>query len=260
MATNLMYHDIVAAGSEDTSGFPGRDAARYKVTPERFATHLDAVLDAAGSSGGALPLMITFDDGGVSATLAADLLEARGLRGWFFITADYIGRPGFVDKDALRDLHTRGHVVGSHSCSHPLRMARCSDNQLREEWTRSRSELAGILGVDVTAASVPGGDYSTRVALAAGAAGLTHLFTSEPSCTVARVGPVAVHGRFVVRAGTSSRTIAALAAGARWPAARQRVAWNLRKAVKRTAGSAYLEVRRMLLRHGHEVAWGDIKD
>ena len=39
----LMYHDVVAAGDEDSSGFPGRDAALYKVTPETFAAHLDAI-------------------------------------------------------------------------------------------------------------------------------------------------------------------------------------------------------------------------
>ena len=38
-----MYHDVVAAGDEDTSGFPGRDAALYKITPEAFAAHLDAI-------------------------------------------------------------------------------------------------------------------------------------------------------------------------------------------------------------------------
>jgi len=39
----LMYHDVVAAGDEDVSGFPGRDAALYKVTPATFAAHLDAL-------------------------------------------------------------------------------------------------------------------------------------------------------------------------------------------------------------------------
>ena len=31
--TALMYHDVVAPGADDASGFPGRDAALYKVTP-----------------------------------------------------------------------------------------------------------------------------------------------------------------------------------------------------------------------------------
>jgi peptidoglycan/xylan/chitin deacetylase (PgdA/CDA1 family) len=260
MSVALMYHDLAALGAEDGTGFPGRDAARYKLTPERFESHVNAIVAAAGSPEDARAVAITFDDGGVSATLTADVLERHGLRGWFFITTGYIGQSGFVDTRALRDLHARGHVVGSHSCSHPLRMARCSDRQLEEEWTRSRGALIDILGDNVTSASVPGGDYSERVAMAAGAAGLTELFTSEPSRGVARVGSIAVRGRFVVRQGTAARTIAALAGGGRWPAARQRVGWNVRKVLKRTAGSTYLEMRRLLLRHGNNVRWGDLKD
>ena len=48
--TALMYHDVVAAGAEDSSGFPGRDAALYKVTPEMFAAHLDAITEATRSA------------------------------------------------------------------------------------------------------------------------------------------------------------------------------------------------------------------
>ena len=33
-----MYHDVVAAGREDESGFPGGDAARYKLTPQARMT------------------------------------------------------------------------------------------------------------------------------------------------------------------------------------------------------------------------------
>ena len=40
----LMYHDVVAPGCEETSGFPGRDANSYKVTVGRFRAHLDAIL------------------------------------------------------------------------------------------------------------------------------------------------------------------------------------------------------------------------
>src|SRR5262245_15239565 len=132
----LMYHDVVAAGADDTSGFPGRDAALYKVTPEQFASHLDAIARLNAPDLPNLPGLpgprreatprITFDDGGVSALVAADLLEARGRIGYFFITANYIGTRGFVARDDIRALARRGHVVGSHSCSHPLRMGHCS--------------------------------------------------------------------------------------------------------------------------------------
>jgi len=32
----LMYHDVVAPGRDDHSGFPGADCARYKVTHGAF--------------------------------------------------------------------------------------------------------------------------------------------------------------------------------------------------------------------------------
>src|SRR5437588_9028953 len=154
---SLMYHDIVPDGHADESGFPGRDAARYKITPELFDAHLAAIDPWPAAS-------ITFDDGGASALRVADALERRGRRGWFFITANYIGTPGFVDPPGIRELAGRGHVVGSHSCSHPLRMGHCSWSQLLDEWTRSRALLEDIVGDEVRAASVPGGDFAPQVA------------------------------------------------------------------------------------------------
>src|SRR5438045_896098 len=140
----LMYHDVVTRGSEDSSGFPGGDAASYKVTPEQFEAHLDAIQRASIT-----PPVMTFDDGGASAVTAADALERRRLRGSFFITTNYIGTSGFLTRAALRDLHARGHVVGSHSCSHPLRMARLPTPRLLHEWRASHAALTDMLGSDV---------------------------------------------------------------------------------------------------------------
>ena len=80
--------------------------------------------------------------------------------------------------------------IGSHSCSHPLRMGHCSWPQLLDEWSRSRAILSDIVGADVRDASVPGGDFAPQVAEAAARAGITRLFTSEPTGDVApRVWP-----------------------------------------------------------------------
>jgi len=51
-------------------------------------------------------------------------------------------------------------------------MARCSWAQLQDEWSRSTSVLADIVGHPVTLASIPGGDYGDNVARAAAAAGI----------------------------------------------------------------------------------------
>jgi peptidoglycan/xylan/chitin deacetylase (PgdA/CDA1 family) len=253
----LMYHDVVPSGAEDSSGFPGRDAALYKITPAQFEAHLAAIERRVGHDSGPPALAITFDDGGVSAMTAAEMLEAHRLIGWFFVTVNYLGTPGFLAAQHLRELRARGHVVGSHSCSHPLRFAHCPPGQVLEEWTRSRAVLADVLGLAPTAASVPGGDFASHVAEAAAVAGYTHLFTSEPVVTPRRAHGLMLHGRFTIQRWTSPHTAAALATGA-WPArARQTVAWTTKKIGKQLGGERYLTVRRLLLGHGKEVRWGD---
>ena len=253
----LMYHDVVAAGAEDSSGFPGRDAALYKVTPELFEAHLAAIQHSRSALPAAPTPVMTFDDGGVTALGAADALERYGLRGHFFMTVNYIGTRGFLDAAGIRELQRRGHEVGSHSCSHPLRMGHLSPARLRDEWTASRAALSDMLGEDTRTASVPGGDFAPSVATAAADAGFTQLFTSEPITTVRQIGSMTIAGRFTIGRRTSAPTAAALAAGLWLPCTRQAALWNLKKLGKQIGGKQYLQLRRVLLRHGHEVRWGD---
>jgi peptidoglycan/xylan/chitin deacetylase (PgdA/CDA1 family) len=251
------YHDVVAPGREEESGFPGRDANSYKVTVGRFRAHLAAILGRLPAN--RLPAF-TFDDGGSGACAAADLLEARGRRGCFFVTADYIGTRGFVDAASIRDLDRRGHVVGSHSCSHPLRIGHCSAAQLRDEWNRSGDVISSIVGRRITAASVPGGDFHPAVAEAAASAGFTDLFTSEPTTESRPAFGVTLHGRFIIRSWTPARTAAALAAGDSLPLVREALVWNVKKLGKRLGGERYLRIRRLLLGDGRHVRWGDVRD
>jgi peptidoglycan/xylan/chitin deacetylase (PgdA/CDA1 family) len=252
-----MYHDIVDAGAEDTSGFAGRDAARYKIAPELFEAHLDAIGQPPPGSARASTPVFTFDDGGISAMRAADSLETRGLTGHFFITANYIGTRGFVTRADLIELRRRGHGVGSHSCSHPLRMGHCAWPQLVQEWSDSRATLSDILGDDVQIASVPGGDFSPMVARGAAKAGYVKLFTSEPTRTEQQAFGLTLTGRFSIHRWTTARTAAALAAGRWQPCAAQAIVWNAKKLTKCLGGEHYLRLRRLLLRHGNDVQWGD---
>jgi peptidoglycan/xylan/chitin deacetylase (PgdA/CDA1 family) len=250
-AVALMYHDVVPAGAEDSSGFPGRDAARYKVTPQQFARHLERIgqLDT--------PPVLTFDDGGLSAMVIAAALEQRGLRGYFFVTANYLGNRSFVGPADLRDLHQRGHIVGSHSCSHPLRLGHCARPQLQEEWERSRSILENILGAAVTAASIPGGDFAPAVAETAAEAGFSTLFSSEPTRTTRRFDGLELRGRYTIQSWTTEEEAAALASGKALACTRQALVWNVKKTGKLVGGDYYLRIRKLLLRHGNEVRWGD---
>jgi peptidoglycan/xylan/chitin deacetylase (PgdA/CDA1 family) len=257
----LMYHDVVPEGAEDSSGFPGRDAALYKLPPGRFEAHLAAIFGAAGPAAPGAPHRaspaITFDDGGASAMRAADMLERHAVRGYFFITTDYIGSRGFVHARDLRDLQDRGHLIGSHSASHPLRLGHCSRPKILDEWTRSAAALADILGEAVTRGSVPGGDFAPQVAEAAADAGYTEIFTSEPTLIDRRAFGLALRGRLTIRRGMSPETAAALAAGDLMPVLRQAVSWSARKLGKRIGGRQYLALRKLLLGHDDEVRWGD---
>jgi peptidoglycan/xylan/chitin deacetylase (PgdA/CDA1 family) len=254
MAISLLYHDLVPPGDDDASGFAGPGAARYKLSPTTFAEHLAALarcvrrppsisLDAAD---GADAWRLTFDDGGSSALAAADLLERHGWRGFFFITTDRIGDATFLDADGVRQLRRRGHVVGSHSCSHPVRISVCSREQLREEWGRSKARLEEILGETITAASVPGGFYARVVAETAAEAGYFALFTSEPNTSSVSVDGCRVIGRHTIYRGMSSAAAAALT-GSAWARGKQWVTWNVKKVAKAAAVGLYRGLRRLVL-------------
>jgi peptidoglycan/xylan/chitin deacetylase (PgdA/CDA1 family) len=243
MPIALLYHDVVVPGREEDSGFPGPGALRYKLAPEEFAAHLDAI---ARTCEGA-PLL-TFDDGGASALEpTALLLEGHGWHGLFFITTDCVGRRGFLDSAGIRELRRRGHRIGSHSCSHPPRLSACPRGQVLDEWRRSRAVLEDLLGEAVTEASVPGGWYSRGVALAAAEAGITTLYTSEPTTAQWSVAGCRVRGRYTVYRGTPAATAAALATGRFLPRFRQALLWQLRKAAKTVGGGLYLRLREKVL-------------
>ena len=254
-----MYHDVVADADHDASGFPGKWANLYKLDQTQFARHLSAIRDAIGDRPPDLvehrdqwlsrrPFFLTFDDGGVSAhSVTAGLLEQHGWRGHFFVTTDRIDTPRFLNHDQLRGLRQRGHVIGSHSCSHPQRISSCSDAELAHEWGESTRVLAEIIGEPIIAASVPGGFYSDRVAGAAAAAGIRYLFTSEPTDKTWIVDDCLVLGRYFVQRDTSAELAADFARGSFGPRAKQAAWWSIKKAVK-SSGGAYFRLKELLMR------------
>jgi len=264
-AITIMYHDVVPDDVHKTSGFPSPDAALYKLPPGEFERHLEALLDAglaapisafdlSENGAGApqrRPWMLTFDDGGVSAyTQIADRIEALGWRGHFLIATDYIDTPPFVSRDQIRELHARGHVIGTHSCSHPLRMASQGWDRLLREWRDSVSELSDILGQRIEVGSIPGGQFSKKVAEAAAEAGLKILFTSEPTTNCwARHGCLLL-GRYAIQRWTPAQEAAALAAGRFVPRARQSLIWSAKKITKKIGGEYYLKLRNSLIARG----------
>jgi peptidoglycan/xylan/chitin deacetylase (PgdA/CDA1 family) len=253
----LMYHDVVA-GDPDATGFVGPGAAQYKLPWAMFVAHLDFIRqlvneppdlvdDILARDVEAPSWSLTFDDGGASAFEAGEELARRSWRGHFYVTTDLIGKSGFLDPSAIAELRAMGHVVGSHSASHPVRISSLSDHELLGEWQTSVGALSDLLAEDIRTASVPGGHYAPRVAALASRAGISTLFTSEPVRAPRRVDECLVIGRFLVKRNTGAREAAQAAAGRRVPWLRQYAGWNLRKPAKAIIGERYERVRHRLL-------------
>lgn len=180
----LMYHGI-----HDDPRSPGHFDPRYSVDSADFEAQmlrLRARFGRAFVPGGALStpatseVMISFDDGDVAdATVALPILLRLGLRAVFFITSDFVDRPGSVSKAQLRELAEADMVIGAHGASHRF-LNTLSAAELDEELLRNRGELERWSGREVNLLALPGGRGGARELAAATRAGFRHCFGSVP--------------------------------------------------------------------------------
>lgn len=214
---SLGYHDVTDDPSQ--SGFQRDGALPFKLGTRLFCDQLDRI--EQGRQRPALVtdldlrkpgrhVLLTFDDGGKSAVRAATELSRRGWRGHFFITTSLIGRRTFLDAGEIRQLRAAGHLVGTHSHTHPDIYRELDQERMLVEWRQSSDILAQILGEPCLAAAVPGGEISGAVLRSAGTAGLRYLFTSEPWLAPRVVGGCWILGRYCPKASTTANEIGEL--------------------------------------------------
>jgi peptidoglycan/xylan/chitin deacetylase (PgdA/CDA1 family) len=183
---------------------------------------------------------MTFDDGGASYyTVVADRLEAFGWRGHCFIPTSKIGSAGFLDKRQIVELRARGHVIGSHSVSHPARISGLTPDQVYSEWHESVTVLEDLLGERISLGSVPAGYISSAVARLASEAGLAALFTSDPSVRSQYVQGCTLFGRFTVRGGMSTESTVRLARLQVVTRLQRWSEWTLKRMTKGVLGDGY---------------------
>ena len=99
-------------------------------------------------------------------------------------------------------LRRAGHIIGSHSHTHPDIFKAQSWQAMTWQWRTSCDTLSQLLGEPCLFGSVPGGDISERVLECAEANEIRYLFTSEPRLNPWRVGQCQVLGRVSVKART----------------------------------------------------------
>lgn len=238
---NLMYHDVFV-GNPNESGFP---SGMYKLSLSDFEEQVQCVLKCTN---GGKDVVLTFDDGGVSFYYPiADVLDKYNIKGIFFISTDYIGKEGFLTEDQIKDLDSRGHIIGSHSHTHPSDISSLPKDDIMCEWRNSINILSRIIGKNVEVASIPNGYESKQVVELAEINGIKQLYTSKPITKVGNFKSMCIHGRYVVLSSTGlkgvqniiSSRFCRLCISARW--------WGL-YVVKKILGRYYDSLKKSIVK------------
>jgi peptidoglycan/xylan/chitin deacetylase (PgdA/CDA1 family) len=178
----LSYHNVRAFTTQNPA---------YFITPEEFEKQIKKLKEAgfqtvlpkdieevflAGKKKEAKSVMISFDDTRADHyASAAPILEKYGFRGTFFIMTVSIGKPGYMDRDQIRDLSDRGHAIGLHTWDHQD-LRKIAADQWKIQIDEPKALLEEITGKKVTSLAYPFGLWNPEVILQIKARGLKSAF------------------------------------------------------------------------------------
>ena len=139
----INYHDVLISEKENFE----QQLKFYKdnfsnINYDSFTKFLDGDFIIKEKPG----IMITFDDGYKgNYSVAADLLDKYNLTGYFMISSDLVGKENYMTIAELKDLISRGHVIGDHTATHHRMNSDDSDEILNYEINTSKIKLEEML-------------------------------------------------------------------------------------------------------------------
>jgi len=165
----LLYHRIDVSSTD----------SQYYVPPDKFEEQMKLLHDwgytaittellvKAITKGADLPLhpiLITFDDGHLdNYTTAFPIIQKYGFTGVLYIIGEYMGTPGYMNADQIKEMAKNGWEVGSHTMTHPDLTSLERQRQLYEI-VESRNFLETKLSVPILTFAYPFGE-SDRTAI-----------------------------------------------------------------------------------------------
>jgi len=171
----LMYHRIAEVDS---------DPWALSVSPKHFGEHLEVLKqtthpvslqrllrDMNSSNISHRSIVITFDDGYASCfERGMAVLEDVGCKAIQFLVSGRIGKTNdwdatgepIVHKSQVRDWLANGHLIGSHTNTHPD-LTKLPERDAREEIMASRKRLEDTFGVAVNHFAYPLGACNERL-------------------------------------------------------------------------------------------------
>ena len=210
----LMYHAIAPKGSSARELSIGQNV--YTVDEGDFSRQM-GLLAANGFSSVTVDelskeydihsstlrsVILTFDDGYVSDyDIVLKRLSEWGFSGNYFVTVDFIGKPGYMTWEHIRELHNAGHNIGSHGITHRY-LTDLDDEEVARELSRSKSIIEDKVGSEVKALSLPGGRGGRRVLRMARELGYSAVCTSTIGASTVEEGFLVLN-RLPIRNRTS---------------------------------------------------------
>jgi peptidoglycan/xylan/chitin deacetylase (PgdA/CDA1 family) len=182
----LMYHELELPGRKLVQSAPGY--VRYILPLETFQNQMQW-LKNSGYRGLSvseairypqeLSVCLTFDDGCETDLIAAaPVLREFGFRATSYLTSGWLGTPGYLSTDQVRELDSLGFEIGCHSITHPY-LSDISDFELGREIVDAKLQIEQILGHTIEHFSCPGGRYDERTLETARRAGFRTVANSR---------------------------------------------------------------------------------
>lgn len=132
---------------------------------------------------------ITFDDGHETDWIAAaPILHEFGFHATSYVTSGFIGTPGYLTADQLRQLDGSGVEIGCHSMTHPF-LTQVRSTELPRELGGARLQIEQMLGHPIEHFSIPNGQYDARTLAEARRAGFRTVANSRPHANSSATAP-----------------------------------------------------------------------
>ncbi len=165
----LMYHELELPGRKLCQSEPGY--VRYILPLEAFRQQMEW-LKGAGFRGISVSealrypaepsVCLTFDDGCETDLIAAaPVLRDLEFHATCYITAGFVGTPGYLSTKQVQELDALGFEIGCHSMTHAY-LSDLTEPELKREIVDAKLQIEQIVGHAIQHFSCPGGRFDRR--------------------------------------------------------------------------------------------------
>ena len=145
--------------------------------PNTKVVTADDIFSRAGNN--CKKIVLTFDDGLIGNYLFAfNILENYGFKAIFFVTVNGISGIRYMNWEQLSVLHKNGHLIQSHTMTHPM-LGECDEKRITYELEASKRIIEDKIGAPVKYLSLPFGSSNEGVIKIAKDTGYEAVFTSS---------------------------------------------------------------------------------